>query len=101
MKITRVGYTVQQSFVEQNKKNIESVMQELRALNRQDIFYSSYVLDDGKTFMHFVVSKGDDASEVLGSLEAFKHFQSELKASNPEVPPKPENLTLVASSFDM
>ena len=100
MKISRVQYTLQQSFVAQNKQNISKVMEELRSLNNPGIRYSSCVLDDGKTFMHLVICQDEEAFKVIGSLESFKHFQEELKASNPEVPPKPENLTLVGSSYD-
>ena len=102
MKITRIQYTVPSGFAEQNKQNIAGVMQELRSLNHPGIRYSSYVLDDGKSFMHFVIYKDDDEAgkNVISNLQSFKHFQSELKASNPEIPPKFEDLTLVGSSYE-
>ena len=101
MKITRIQYTVPSGFAERNKQNIAKVMQELRSSNHPGIRYSAYVLDDGKSFMHFVVFTDEEVGKnVINNLEAFKHFQSELKASNPEVPPKFEDLTLVGSSYD-
>lgn len=101
MKIMRIQYTVQPDFVERNKQNIVKVMQELRSLNHPGIRYSAYVLDDGKTFMHFVIFKDEESAKFIGDLESFKHFQSELKTSNPEIPPRFDNLSLVDSSYEL
>ena len=101
MKFLRIQYTVRPDFAERNKQNIAKVMQEWRASNHPEIHYSAYVLEDGKTFMHFVMFQNEDASSVISSLESFKHFQSELKAGNPEVPPKFDNLALVGSSYEL
>lgn len=100
MKVTRVQYTVQPDFAEQNKENIEVVMSELRALNNNDLKYASYVLDDGKTFMHLVHHNSKNAEHLPASLESFKHFQTQLKA-HLEIPPKAEILELVESSFNV
>ena len=101
MKITRIQYTTSADFAEQNKQNIAKVMEELKSLNNPGIHYSSYILDDGKTFMHYVVIRDEEAGKVIPNLESFKHFQTELMASKPEVPAKVENLTLVGSSYDL
>jgi hypothetical protein len=100
MKATRIQYTVQPSFVEQNKQNIAKVMSELRAANHAGLRYSTYVLEDGKTFMHLVVFNDEQSETVIPTLASFKHFQSELRGSSPEVPPKFDNLTIVGSSYD-
>ena len=100
MKVTRVQYTVQTDFVTQNKQNIEAVMRELRAINTTDIKYASYLLDDGKTFMHLVHYNSQNEANLPGSLESFQHFQSELKA-HLEIPPQAETFELVQSSFDV
>jgi hypothetical protein len=101
MKINRIQYTVQPGFAEKNKQNIAKVMEELRRLNHPGIHYSAYVLEDGKTFMHLVILKDEAASTVIPSLESFKHFQGELKAGNPEIPPKFEGLELAGASFEI
>jgi hypothetical protein len=101
MKIMKIQYTLQAGFVDRNKQNIAKVMQDLRSLNNAGIRYSAYVLEDGKTFLHFVMFKDDEASKQIGTLESFKHFQAELKASSPEVPPQFTNLALVGSSFEL
>jgi len=100
MKITKIQYTVQPGFTEKNKQNIAKVMQELRSLNHPGVRYSAYVLDDGKTFVHFVIFKDEEATKVIPNLASFKHFQSELIAGTPEIPPVFENLALVGSSRD-
>jgi hypothetical protein len=53
MKAVKVQYTVREDYVETNKRNIEAVMSELRGLNNLGLKYSSFLLDDGKTFVHF------------------------------------------------
>ncbi len=100
MKITRVQYTVQDDYVETNKRNIEQVMADLRDLNNAGIKYSSYQLEDHRTFMHFAVFPDDETSKILSDLKSFNKSRQELKASQPEVPPKAESLTMVASAFD-
>ena len=95
-----VIYTVQEGYAEHNKANIQRVMADLRALDRSDIRYATYVEEDGKTFHHIAVRK-DAESFKLDSLEAFKTFQNELKASQPEKPPVATKLSLVGSSYDI
>ena len=96
----KVTYTVQDSYVEHNKENIRRVMEDLRALNRSDIRYATFVENDGKTFVHFAVRQDADSFK-LDSLEAFQKFQNELKESKPEKPPVATPLTLVESSYDI
>ena len=97
MKVTRVQYTVRGEFAEQNRENIAAVMNELRALGRSDVNYAVYVQGDGKTFMHLAHQNTAEAERFPTSLEAFKHFQAQLK-ENLEVPPKVETLALVESA---
>ena len=100
MKTIRVQYTIKEEFAEQNKANIRAVMEELRGIGSTDTKYSSYVHEDGKTFMHVVQYK-DGANESLpANLESFKHFQKELK-ENIEVPPKADTFGLVDASFEL
>jgi hypothetical protein len=75
-------------------------MRELRALDNTHIHYASYVLDDGKTFMHLVHHQSNDGSDLPTSLDSFKHFQAELQGHF-EVSPKAETLELVGSSSEM
>ena len=101
MKAVKVQYTVKEEFAETNKKNIGQVMSDLRKLNNPGIKYSSYVLNDGKTFVHLGIYSDEEAMSVATNLDSFKKFQTELKESQPEVPPKADDLNLVASAYDI
>jgi len=100
MKAVKVQYTVKESYVETNKKNIEQVMTDLRALNNPGIKYSAFLLDDGRTFVHLAMYPDEATMAIVGDLEAFQKFRQALKESQPEVPPQAEDLNLVASAFD-
>lgn len=101
MNAVKVQYTVKADYVETNKKNIARVMRDLREINSPDIKYSAFLLDDGKTFVHFVMRANEEAGNILSNLESFKEFQQQLGNSSPELPPKAENLTMVATSWDI
>ena len=98
MKVTRVQYTVRSGYADQNKKNIDEVMRELRALNNDDVRYAVYLHSDGKTFMHLAQQNTAEAEKLPTSLESFKRFQAQLK-DNLEIPPKVETFGLVQSSI--
>ena len=88
MNAVKVQYTVKPEYSETNKKNIERVMDALKEVGSPDIRYSAYLLDDGKTFVHFVMRANDEAGNLLSNLEAFQDFQQQLRDSGPEAPPK-------------
>jgi quinol monooxygenase YgiN len=100
MKIVRVEYTTTQEYADKNKENIREVVNELRKINHPGIKYSAYLLPDGKTFMHFDQFENEEAHQILQALESFKKFAAELWASKPEVEPKLELPSVVASSED-
>jgi hypothetical protein len=97
MKVTRVQYTVLSDFVAENKRNIEAVMKELRALSDNDVHYAVYLHEDGKTFMHLVHHNTAESERLPTSLESFKHFRARLK-DHLDVPPKTETFALLQSS---
>ena len=99
MKSVKVQYTVKTEYAETNKNNIARVMADLRELANQGIKYSTFVLDDGKTFVHFGMYADQEALDVVSSLPSFQAFREQLKASGPEAPPKGDDLTLVDSSY--
>ncbi len=100
MKIVRVQYTTTQEYAATNSENINNVVKELRKINHPGIKYSTYLLPDGKTFMHFDQFENEEAHQFLMGLASFKKFSDELWASGLEVEPKLELLSLVASSED-
>lgn len=101
MKIVRVQYTTRPEFAAINQENINGITNELRQLNHPGIRYSAYLLDDGKTFMHFDHFENEEAHQALMALDSFKKFADELHASQLEVEPKLELLSLVAASYDL
>ena len=100
MNAVKVQYTVKEEYVETNKANIRQVMADLREINPPGIKYSAFLLDDGKSFVHFVVREDDEAQKTLSELPSFQEFQRQLRESGPESPPNAENLTPVGSSWD-
>lgn len=98
MKIVRVQYTTRQEYVATNQENIRQIVNELKTLNHPGIRYSAYLLPDGKTFMHLDHFENEEAHQVLQSLLSFKKFDEQLWASDLEVEPTLELLTLAAST---
>lgn len=98
MKVVRVMYTARPEYVATNQVNIAGIVNELKQLGHPGIKYGTWLLPDGKTFMHFDQFEDEAAHEVLTSLESFKKFATELEASGLEVEPKLELLTPVAST---
>ena len=101
MKAVKVQYTVKAQYAETNKANIRQVMADLQELANPGIRYSSFVLEDGKTFVHFGVYTDQEALDVVNNLPSFQSFREQLKASGPEAPPKSDDLTLVGSSYEI
>lgn len=98
MKIVRVQYTTRPDYVAINQQNIAAVVAELKVLNHPGIKYGTWLLPDGKTFMHFDQFESEEAHLILQELPSFKKFAEELEASGWEVEPKLELLSLVAST---
>jgi hypothetical protein len=101
MKIVRVQYTTSAGYAATNKRNIQQVVNELKQINHPGIRYSTYLLPDGKTFMHLDHFDNEESHLFLQALESFKRFAAELDASPLESEPKLELLTLVASTEEM
>ena len=98
MKIVKVQYTTRTEYAATNQENIRQIVNELKSSNHPGIKYSAYLLPDGKTFMHLDHLENEEAHLFLQSLPSFKKFDAELWASQLEVEPKLELLTLVAST---
>jgi hypothetical protein len=101
MKAVKVQYTVKDEYVEMNKINIQKVMDELAEINNPGVRYSAFVLNDGNTFVHFAMYPDEETMSIVNNLETFISFRQQLKESQPEIPPKAEDLNLVASAFDI
>jgi hypothetical protein len=99
MRAVKVEYTVKPEYVSTNKANIQKVMDELRGLGDVGILYSTYLKENGCSFVHFAIHKNEE--NILTSLASFKAFSAQLKAEGlaGEVP-QAVKLEMVARSFD-
>ena len=100
MKAVKVQYTVRSNYVELNKKNIQQVMSDLREIDNPGVRYSAFLLEDRKTFIHLAMYPDEETMSIVSDLTSFIVFRQQLKESQPESPPKSEDLNLVASAFD-
>ena len=100
MRAVKVEYTVKPEYVNTNKANIRKVMEELRSLGNTGILYSTYIKEDGVSFVHFSIHR--DEENIIPSLSAFKLFSTQLKAEGlaGDVP-QALKLEMVAKSFDL
>ena|SRR5258706_14918507 len=101
MKAVKVEYTVKPEYVSTNIANIQKVMDELRAMGDIGVLYSSYVKEDGCSFVHFSIHRDDDEPNIIPTLESFKVFSTQLKAEGLVSPPQTSKLNMIASSFDL
>ena len=93
MKRTLVRYKTTPERVEENKRLIEQVFQELRAKGPNGVRYLVLALGDG-TFVHIVETE-NDASPITG-LGAFGAFQAGIKDRCLE-PPQSGEATIVGN----
>lgn len=101
MVVIKVEYTVREEYAETNRKNIEKVMFDLRQMNNPNIKYSTYVKEDGKSFVHFAQYPDAETGEIVTSLDSFQYFRSQLLASDLEAKPENIKLQLVGSAYDI
>ena len=100
MEAIKVQYTVRPEFVEENKANIQRVMDRLRAEPIEGIRYASFTLDDGNTFVHLNFFNNLPVLAEFQEMKELKAFLRGLKESEPLVPPKAERMDLVGAGFD-
>ena len=101
MIIRQNRYAVQADYAAHNQERISRVVEDLRASRRNDIHYSVYVEDDGKTFLHLLFCANEEAEQVFFNLPSQQAFQAGLAASRFEVPPTMATLHLVGSTLDL
>jgi len=101
MKAVKVQYTVKPEYAEQNKVNIQKVMDVLKSNPIEGMLYSSYTLDDGQTFVHINIAKDDATMAKLNEVQEFNDFRKALKESEPISSPESTNLNPVAAGFNL
>ena len=102
MKAVKVQYTVRPEYIEENKSNIQKVMDALKANPIVGMQYSSYTdKENPNTFIHINMAKNEEIMAKLNDVEEFTAFRIALKASQPLSPPKQTSLELVAAGFHL
>ena len=101
MRAVKVEYTVKPEYVSTNKTNIQKVMDELRALGDVGVLYSSYVKEDGCSFVHFSIHRDSEEPNIITTLASFKAFSAQLKAEGLVTQPLAVKLDMVGKSFDL
>jgi hypothetical protein len=74
---TVIRYRVRAGTEERNVELVEAVYRELAELGPDDYRYTTYRLEDGRTFVHVAEREGEGESPLPG-MPAFQEFLSEL-----------------------
>lgn len=101
MKTVQVTYMTSAGFAKENQSNIQVVMNDLRTLNHHGIVYIACLNSDGRTFVHTAFFRTEEDQKILNELPSFRHFQQQLRASGPELPPVQQVQQFVASSREI
>lgn len=102
MKAVKVQYTVKDEFIEQNKSNINKVMDALKANPIEGMLYSTYTdKEKPNTFIHINISRDDETMAKLQNVPEFLDFRKALKGSEPISPPQQTTLIQVGAGFDL
>jgi len=102
MKAVKVQYTVKPEYVEENKQNIQKVMNALKANPIEGMQYSSYTdKENPNTFIHINMASDDETMAKLQQVQEFNDFRTALKASEPLSPPEHTDLDLVGAGFNL
>lgn len=102
MKAVKVQYTVKPEYIEENKKNIQRVMDALKANPIAGMLYSSYTdAENPNTFIHINMAQDADTMAKLHDVPEFTAFRMALKASEPLVQPKQTALQFVGAGFEL
>jgi hypothetical protein len=89
MKSTVVRYKAKPEMAQENQRLIEKVFQEMNAKAPEGVRYMALRLADG-TFVHFSAAETGDTATALHAIEAFKAFQSDVRARCAEMPQSSE-----------
>lgn len=98
MQAVRVTYTVKPEYVATNQANITKVMDYLKENPIEGMWYKSFLLEDGVSFMHINIARDEETMGKLQEVELFTEFQKQLRASEPVSPPNPESISPVGDA---
>jgi translation elongation factor EF-1beta len=95
MRKVLVRYKVKPDRAEENVKLVEAVYAELKEKKPAGLRYTTLKSGDGLTFFHLASIESSEGNP-LGSMDAFKKFQENIKDRCDE-PPAPTDLSLVGA----
>ncbi|MDD7888156.1 hypothetical protein [Flavivirga sp. 57AJ16] len=98
MIIVKVTYTTKTEFVEENQKNINLFMADFKKMQTNGFNYTSYLCEDGKTFIHLSHYINEEIQKELLQVPSFLFFQKQRDESGLENLPSIEVLKLVDTS---
>lgn len=101
MIVYKVIYTVKESFVQQNEKNVKAFLDDFRALDTDSFQYNVYQGKDKKTFVHFSHFKDADVQNTILNVPSFVSFQEQRDASGLEREPSIEEIFPLGSSKEV
>lgn len=94
----KVSYTVDPTFVEQNKRNVNTFLQDFKKLNQLSFLYNVYVQADRLTFLHISMYENDTVQQTVLETPSFLNFQKERDENGSHIF-EIENLELIGSSL--
>lgn len=74
-RVFMVRYKVKPDQAANNVQLVRAVFEELQSVQPAGIRYSTFLLDDGVTFINLVVTETEDGLSPLGSLKAYRKIQ--------------------------
>ena len=86
MKRMMVRYRIKADRVDENKRYIRNVFEQLKHEQPIGLRYATFVLDDGLSFMHLVSLETEDGSNPLHTVAAFKAFTAGIQDRCDELP---------------
>jgi hypothetical protein len=92
---TMVRYKVRPDRADENETLVKAVYEQLDRDRPEGLHYATFRLPDGVSFMH-VVFESDQPGRILGEVEAFRAFVTDI-ASRCDEPPVTTELTLVGA----
>jgi hypothetical protein len=95
MASSMVRYKVRPERAEENVALVQAVYAELARVQPEGLHYATFRLPDGVSFMHLVVET-DQPGRILGQIDAFKAFTTDIETRFEE-PPVATEITLVGS----
>lgn len=100
MIVVRVTYTVNEAYVDSNKKLIQAFLSDFQKLDPTQFLYTVLQSQDGKTFTHTSQYKNKAIQHTLLNTASFLHFQ-EQRDKNLASEPQIEHLNYVGASKEV